>query len=72
MLLDLQISLTISYMTYLKAQNNLPFVCILIVNLNTIDPKGLMTHVYFCEAEDAEVEHLLPAVLVLWFLERAR
>ena len=55
-LLDLQINLTISCKTNLKVQNNLSFVYILNINTNSIDSKGLLIHVRFCEAEGVEVD----------------
>ena len=48
---DLQINLTISCKTNLKIQNNLSFVYIFSININTIVSKGLLTHLHFCEAE---------------------
>lgn len=53
--LDLQIDLTIAYKTNLKVQNNLPFIHIFSIHLNTIDPEGLLPQVHPREAEGAEV-----------------
>lgn len=54
-LFDPQINLTIFYKTDLKIQNNLPFVYIFIMTLNTIESEGLLTHIYFCKAEGTKV-----------------